>query len=133
MTVIERLRRGVSTETAAETRALAAELAPHLPVDATLALHGDLGAGKTTFVQGLACGLGVKGDVASPTFIVYTLHRGGLPARRARAGAKRAPSLGILLMHLDAYRLESADQLDALLLDDFLVSPYCLAVEWPKK
>jgi tRNA threonylcarbamoyladenosine biosynthesis protein TsaE len=35
-------------------------------------------------------------------------------------------------MHLDAYRLESAEQVDALLLDDFLVSPYCLAVEWPE-
>ena len=36
-------------------------------------------------------------------------------------------------MHLDAYRLDSAEQVDALLLDDFLVSPYCLAVEWPEK
>jgi len=131
MTVIDRLRRGVPTGSAAETRALAAELAPHLPEDATLALHGDLGAGKTTFVQGLARGLGVKGRVASPTFVVYSLYRGSPPGSRSRAGEPQAA--GVLLMHLDAYRLESAEQLDSLLLDDFLVSPYCLAVEWPEK
>jgi tRNA threonylcarbamoyladenosine biosynthesis protein TsaE len=131
MTVIDRLRRGVPTGSAAETRALAAELAPHLPEDATLALHGDLGAGKTTFVQGLARGLGIMCSVASPTFIVYSLYRGNPPGSRSRAGDPRAA--GVLLMHLDAYRLESAEQLDSLLLDDFLVSPYCLAVEWPEK
>ena len=111
-----RLRAGLTTQSAAETQALAAELAQSLPPDAVLALHGDLGAGKTTFVQGLACGLGVVGPVTSPTFSIYNLHRG----RR-------------LLVHLDAYRLDSAAQLDALMIDDFLVSPYCLAIEWPEK
>ena len=133
MSVIERLRLGVSTETAAETRALAADLASLLPIDATLALHGDLGAGKTTFVQGLAIGLGITGPVASPTFTVYSLHRGNPPARSSGTGTATPRQDGILLMHLDAYRLESAQQVDALLLDDFLVSPYCLAVEWPEK
>ncbi len=106
----------MATASAEETQALAAELATNLPVDATLALHGDLGVGKTTFVQGLARGLGVGEPVTSPTFNIFTLHRGG-----ART-----------LVHLDAYRLENAAQLDALMLDDFLVSPYCLAVEWPE-
>jgi tRNA threonylcarbamoyladenosine biosynthesis protein TsaE len=125
MTLLEMLRRGVSTGTAAETRSLAAELAPLLPADSTLALHGDLGAGKTTFVQGLARGLGVEDAVSSPTFTVYSLHRGNV---RTADGASR----GMLLMHLDAYRLDSPEQVDALMLDDFLVSPYCLAVEWPE-
>jgi tRNA threonylcarbamoyladenosine biosynthesis protein TsaE len=133
MSVIERLRRGVLTETAAETRALAAALASRLPLDATLALHGDLGAGKTTFVQGLARGLGVTGPIASPTFTVYSLHRGVQPARNSATGGAIPREGGVLLMHLDAYRLDSAEQVDALLLDDFLVSPYCLAVEWPEK
>jgi len=106
----------VATASAEETQALAAELAASLPVDATLALHGDLGVGKTTFVQGLARGLGVGEPVTSPTFNIFTLHRGD-----ART-----------LVHLDAYRLENAAQLDALMLDDFLISPYCLAVEWPE-
>ena len=116
MSIFATLRAGATTADAAETQALAAALAAVLPADATLALHGDLGAGKTTFVQGLARGLGVNGPVTSPTFTLYALHR----------GAAR------LLVHLDAYRLESAAQLDSLLLDDFLVSPYCLAIEWPE-
>ena len=116
MSIREQLRNGVATGSAEETRALAAELAIGLPVDTALALHGDLGVGKTTFVQGIARGLGIAGPVTSPTYAIYSLYRG----RR-------------LLMHLDAYRMESPAQIDALLLDDFLVSPYCLAVEWPEK
>ena len=112
--IYDRLRNGMTTASAAETRALAAEFSAALPADATVALHGDLGVGKTTFVQGLARGFGVTDMVTSPTFTIFTLHR----------GAK-------LLVHLDAYRLNGAEQLDALMLEDFLVSPYCLAVEWP--
>ena len=115
MTIVEELRAGVTTASAEETRALAAELAVALPADATLALHGDLGVGKTTFVQGLARGFGVTEAVTSPTFTIFTLHRGG-----ART-----------LVHLDAYRLTAAAQLDALRLEDFLVTPYCLVIEWP--
>ncbi|HVW21716.1 MAG TPA: tRNA (adenosine(37)-N6)-threonylcarbamoyltransferase complex ATPase subunit type 1 TsaE [Opitutaceae bacterium] len=114
-----RLRAGVSTGSAEETQALAAALAAELPADATLALHGDLGAGKTTFVQGLARGLGVAEPVTSPTFNLYRLYA---PAPGGRQ-----------LAHLDAYRLDGAAQAEALLLEDFLLSPYCLAVEWPEK
>jgi tRNA threonylcarbamoyladenosine biosynthesis protein TsaE len=117
MTLIERLKAGVTTGSAEATRGLAAELAAILPADCTLALHGDMGVGKTTFVQGLARGLGVTDTVTSPTFAIYTVHRG-----RER-----------MLVHLDAYRLEDAAQVEALLLEDFLTSPYCLAVEWPDR
>ena len=113
--IYDKLRAGVTTASADETRALAAELAAVLPPDATLALHGDLGVGKTTFVQGLARGFAVTESVTSPTFTIFTLHRG--PQRT--------------LVHLDAYRLNGAAQLDTLMLDDFLVTPYCLAIEWP--
>jgi tRNA threonylcarbamoyladenosine biosynthesis protein TsaE len=117
MTILEKLRAGVTTGSADETRALAAELAAALPPDATLALHGDLGVGKTTFVQGLARGLGVPANVTSPTFAIYSVYRGS-----ART-----------LVHLDAYRLENDAQLEELLLEEFMVSPWCLAVEWPEK
>jgi tRNA threonylcarbamoyladenosine biosynthesis protein TsaE len=112
--IYAKLRAGVTTASADETRALAVEFAAALPPDATLALHGNLGVGKTTFVQGLARGFGVTDAVTSPTFTIFTLHRG------ART-----------LVHLDAYRLERVAQLDALMLEDFLVTPYCLAIEWP--
>jgi tRNA threonylcarbamoyladenosine biosynthesis protein TsaE len=116
MSIFAKLHAGLTTRSAAETYALARELAAALPPDATLALHGDLGVGKTTFVQGLAHGLGIQDPVTSPTFNIFTLYRG--PQRS--------------LLHLDAYRLESAHQIDALMLEDFLVSPWCLAVEWPE-
>ncbi len=117
MNICDKLRQGITTASAAETRALAAELAAVLPPDTTLALHGDMGVGKTTFVQGLAQGLGVREQVTSPTFAIYSVYQG----RKSK------------LVHLDAYRLENEHQLDSLLLEEFLTSPWCLAVEWPEK
>jgi tRNA threonylcarbamoyladenosine biosynthesis protein TsaE len=115
--ILERLRAGVVTRSPEETRALAAELARALPADTTLALHGNLGVGKTTFVQGLARGFGLTDAVTSPTFALFTLHRGGSRS----------------LVHFDAYRLDNSAQVEALMLDEFLAPPYCLAVEWPEK
>ena len=112
-----KLRRGVTTRSAEATRRLAAELATGLPPDTTLALHGDMGVGKTTFVQGLARGLGVREPVTSPTFAIYSVHKG-------------TPRT---LVNLDAYRLDNERQVEALLLDEFLTSPWLLAVEWPDK
>ena len=117
MSISAKLRQGLTTESAEQTRAIAAELAATLPTDATLALHGDMGVGKTTFVQGLAQGLGITERVTSPTFSIYSVHHGA--ARR--------------LIHLDAYRLENDRQIEALLLEEFLVKPYCLAIEWPER
>jgi tRNA threonylcarbamoyladenosine biosynthesis protein TsaE len=116
MSIFDQLRAGVTTSSAEETRALATQLGTALPADTALALHGDLGVGKTTFVQGLARGLGIADPVTSPTFNIFTLHRG--PTN---------------LLHLDAYRLENSRQVEDLLLADFMISPWCLAVEWPDK
>lgn len=116
-TILDRLRTGITTASAEETRAIAVELAAVLPPDCTLALHGDMGVGKTTFVQGLAQGLGVREQVTSPTFAIYTVYRG----------------TGRTLVHLDAYRLEHESQVESLLLEEFLASPWTLAVEWPEK
>jgi tRNA threonylcarbamoyladenosine biosynthesis protein TsaE len=114
--ILGQLEAGVVTSSPEQTRALAAAFAAALPPDTTLALHGNLGVGKTTFVQGLAHGLGITDPVTSPTFNIFTLHRG--PTN---------------LLHLDAYRLESSRQVEDLLLADFMISPWCLAVEWPEK
>ncbi|MDF9827546.1 tRNA threonylcarbamoyladenosine biosynthesis protein TsaE [Ereboglobus sp. PH5-10] len=114
---LQQLRAGLTTHSAEETRSLAERLAHVLPRNATLALHGDLGAGKTTFVQGLAHGLGIQSSITSPTFTIFTIHRGPIAS----------------LVHLDAYRLENDRQIDSLMLEDFLITPYILAVEWPEK
>ena len=117
MSISDRLRAGIVTASAGETRTLAAELGEVLPADTTIALHGDLGVGKTTFVQGLAAGLGVGGHVTSPTFALYSVY----PGRRGR------------LVHVDAFRLERAEQMESLLLEEFMTTPYFMAVEWPEK
>lgn len=114
--ILERLSAGVLTETAEATEALATELAAMVPKNHVLALHGDLGAGKTTFIRGLARAWDITEPVTSPTFNLYTLYEGSRQ-----------------LVHLDAYRLNSGSDLDALMIDDFLKEPWCFAVEWPER
>lgn len=158
MNVLVQLRAGVVTTSAEGTRALGARLSRVLPVDSTLALHGDLGVGKTTFVQGLAQGFGISSAVTSPTYNILHLYHGrpagaasgeqldrpgsggsvvhdpvGLIPAAPRARPRGPGDGGRTLVHLDAYRLENARQIADLMLDDFLVSPYCLAVEWPDR
>ncbi len=146
MTILAELRAGVTTASAEQTRRLAARLAAALPADTTLALHGDLGVGKTTFVQGLARGFGLSAQITSPTFNILHLYRDGPGLRssgegpahlrhpRDRRSTLRARGMRrTMLVHLDAYRLENAHQIAELMLDDFLVSPYCIAVEWPER
>ncbi len=113
----DKLRAGAVTRSADESQALAEAAGRALPPDTILALHGPMGVGKTTWVQGLARGLGVTEPVTSPTFTLFNVHRGA----RAR------------LVHLDAYRLGDEHELDALMLEDFLVTPWVLAIEWPER
>jgi tRNA threonylcarbamoyladenosine biosynthesis protein TsaE len=101
----------------AETRAIAAVLAAALRPGTMLLLAGDLGAGKTAFVRGLAEGLGIDpGEVTSPTFTLVHEYRGG-----------RLP-----LIHVDLYRLDTAD-LDDIGLDPNLAAEGIVAVEWPER
>lgn len=103
------------TADAQETRLLAANLASLLRAGDLLILGGDLGAGKTTFAQGLGAGLMVRGDVTSPTFVIARVH----------------PSLvgGPALVHVDAYRLHGRLELDDLDLDASLEEAVTV-VEW---
>ena len=116
MNIWPELEQGALATSTEAMHALARRLGEALPPEAVLALSGDLGVGKTTFVQGLATAFGIRERVTSPTFTLYNVHHG----RRT-------------LVHLDAYRLESPDQVEDLLLEDFLVAPYCLAIEWPER
>jgi tRNA threonylcarbamoyladenosine biosynthesis protein TsaE len=100
----------------AETmRNLGRSLAGQLAAGDLIVLSGELGAGKTTFTQGLGAGLGVRGDVTSPTFVIARVH----------------PSLvgGPDLVHVDAYRLGGLDELDDLDLDASLDDAVTV-VEW---
>ena len=99
----------------AATQVWAAQLAQHLRAGDVVILTGELGAGKTTFTQGLGEGLGVRGGVTSPTFVIARVH----------------PALGDGpdLVHVDAYRLGGLDELDDLDLDASLDSAVTV-VEW---
>ncbi|MFV2145269.1 MULTISPECIES: tRNA (adenosine(37)-N6)-threonylcarbamoyltransferase complex ATPase subunit type 1 TsaE [Isoptericola] len=117
----------VQTETdlpdAATTRALGAALAAVLRAGDLVILTGDLGAGKTTLTQGLGAALGVRGQVASPTFIVAREH----PPLPGSTGPDGGP--GPALVHVDAYRLGGLSELDALDLDSSLEESVTV-VEW---
>ena len=102
------------------TRALGAALAGVLRAGDLVILTGDLGAGKTTLTQGIGAALKVRGQVASPTFIVAREHP-PLP----RADGTRGPGL----VHVDAYRLGGLSELDALDLDSSLEDSVTV-VEW---
>ena len=115
-TLIQRLHQGIITETADETIQTAHDFAFLLPENQVLALHGNLGVGKTTFIRGLAQAWKISESITSPTFNLYSIYQG---TRQ--------------LVHLDAYRLGSSANLEALMIDDFLSPPWCLAVEWPER
>lgn len=102
------------------TRAFGARLAELVRAGDMVILTGDLGAGKTTLTQGLGSGLHVRGQVASPTFIIAREHP-PLP----REDGTRGPAL----VHVDAYRLGGLDELDALDLDSSLDESVTV-VEW---
>lgn len=113
--IFARIKEGVICHSVKETEALAGELALALPECAVIALRGDLGTGKTSFVRGLAQVWGIAGPITSPSFNLLNLYTDGQRT----------------LIHIDAYRLQSTEQAEGLLLDDFLEPPYCLAIEWP--
>jgi tRNA threonylcarbamoyladenosine biosynthesis protein TsaE len=109
----------ITTATATETQAIGERLAGLLRAGDLLVLSGDLGAGKTTFTQGLGAGLEVRGDITSPTFVISRVHQSlvGGPA----------------LVHVDAYRLAASTtgnvEFDDLDLDAYLDEAVTV-VEW---
>ena len=96
-----------------ETRLFAGELLSKIPLGSVVLLTGDLGAGKTTFVQGFASALGIKEKVASPTFNIMKLYLGEKS-----------------LIHIDAYRLENMDH--NIGLDEYIgYEKGYTFIEWP--
>ena len=103
------------TQSPDETKAFAADLAKKLKPGSVLALYGELGSGKTCFVQGLAEALGAVEIVNSPTFTIINEYRGR-----------------IRLYHVDLYRIKSAVEAEALGMNDFLEGDGIAAIEWPE-
>jgi len=105
-----------TTHSPEETRSLASALAARLKPGDVLALHGDLGAGKTCFIQGLARALDVDQPVSSPTYTLVNEYKGTLP-----------------LYHIDLYRLRHADEALDFGLDEYLDGAGITAIEWAER
>jgi tRNA threonylcarbamoyladenosine biosynthesis protein TsaE len=106
-------RQTITTRGPGQTRAFGRSLAEQLPPGSVLALHGELGSGKTCFVQGLAEGLGISAIVNSPTYTLIHEYRGARP-----------------LYHIDLYRVRSADEALGLGLEEYLQPDGITAIEW---
>jgi tRNA threonylcarbamoyladenosine biosynthesis protein TsaE len=107
----------ITTHSESETSAVGREVAATLSAGAVVLLYGDLGAGKTAFVRGLAQGLGVApAEVSSPTFTLVQEYRGEC----------------LTLFHVDLFRLNDPREIDDLGLDEITVDGV-LAIEWADK
>ena len=112
----------LTVATADQMRGLGRSLATVLRAGDLVILSGGLGAGKTTLTQGIGAGLGVRGPITSPTFVIARVHP---PLRSAGVTGERRPAL----VHADAYRLGSALELDDLDLDTDTAAAVTV-VEW---
>ena len=101
------------THNEAETEAFGSELAARLQVPTVICMYGELGAGKTALVRGLAAGLGIAAAVSSPTFTIVNEYPG-------------EPEL----IHFDMYRLHGADELFDIGWEDYLQRNAVLVIEW---
>lgn len=99
-----------------ETEQIGARFAESLPGGTVVAMYGDLGAGKTAFVRGMAKGMGLDCRVSSPTFTIVNEYLGSRE-----------------LIHFDMYRLNSADELYDIGWEDYLNRGAVCAVEWSEK
>jgi tRNA threonylcarbamoyladenosine biosynthesis protein TsaE len=109
-------RQAFVTQGPEETRALGARIGATLQPGAVVACIGELGAGKTCFLQGLARGLGVTSEVTSPTFVLVNHYRGRVP-----------------VFHLDAYRTEALTEVLELGLEEMMHGDGVTVIEWADK
>ncbi|MCK5695332.1 MAG: tRNA (adenosine(37)-N6)-threonylcarbamoyltransferase complex ATPase subunit type 1 TsaE [Desulfobacula sp.] len=108
----------IESKSSDQTFKLGEQMGKEISQGISIALQGELGAGKTTFVQGLAKGLGVCGKyyITSPTFNIINEY----------------PVHCLTLCHLDLYRLESEDELEDIGFDDLVDDTHIIVVEWPE-
>lgn len=103
---------------AAATDAAGRALAPYIRAGDVIALSGDLGAGKTSFARGILAGLGLAEEAPSPSFALVIPYA--------------PPDVRLPIWHVDLYRLDDADEVEQLGLDDALIDS-ALIIEWPER
>jgi tRNA threonylcarbamoyladenosine biosynthesis protein TsaE len=116
MSIFDQLTQGVHCPDASTTHHLGMQLARAMPDNQVLTLSGPIGSGKTTLSKGIGAGLGLNPErITSPSYNLYNLHQGSRQ-----------------LVHVDAYRLNSPSEVEALFIEDFLSPPWLLILEWPE-
>lgn len=120
------------TDSFAETQRIAEEFAKTLKGGEVLCLHGDLGYGKTTFIQGLAKGLGIAGNIVSPTFIIMRSYN--VIIKNQKSNTKNTDKKLKMFFHVDLYRINHEREIMDLGVMDFINnSENIVAIEWPEK
>ncbi len=113
-----------TTHSDIETKAIGKAIAADISSGALICLHGDLGAGKTTLVKGIAEGLGIANEITSPTFTLMNVYDVRNPQN---ANVHK-------IVHIDTYRLKDAAELIAIGVEDYLGEPGVVTIiEWPEK
>lgn len=111
------------TKTDRETKNLGKKLAQKFHGGDIICLYGDLGAGKTTLVKGIAEGLRIEEEITSPTFTLMNIYKGS-----KEQGARNK------LVHIDTYRLKNEEELLEIGVEDYLGKPDTVCIiEWPEK
>lgn len=116
------MKRTIITNDFLETKKLGKEFAQSIKNEQVICLHGNLGAGKTTFIQGFAGGLGIIGRIISPTFIIMRTYKlQNHPTKK-------------YFYHVDLYRIENERDIEGLGLLEIMEDPESIvAIEWPEK
>ena len=114
--MIERQSMDIRTADEADTIKLGEIIGKSLKPGSIIALRGDLGAGKTVLVKGIARGLGIEDEPVSPTFVIMNAYEGRIP-----------------LYHFDLYRISGSDELMGIGADEFLFGAGVSAVEWAER
>jgi len=110
------MRSTLITESPEETISLGKKMANSLKRGDVVSLIGELGSGKTTLIQGICKGLGVKGYVTSPTFVMVNIYQGKVP-----------------VYHLDLFRLRGVQDLEGIGYEDYIYGPGVALIEWGEK
>ncbi|HLD61292.1 MAG TPA: tRNA (adenosine(37)-N6)-threonylcarbamoyltransferase complex ATPase subunit type 1 TsaE [Patescibacteria group bacterium] len=112
-----------TTSSEQETKNFGQQFATHLKGGDIVCLYGELGAGKTTLVKGIAAGLGIKEEITSPTFTLMNIYKLSAKSYQLKA-----------LVHIDTYRLKDEKELIEIGVEDYLGQPGTVTIiEWPEK